>query len=101
MSKINTTPILDAEKYMLPCLNKQLFGFECPGCGLQRSAVLILEGDFAGAFKMYPAVYPLIFLFILLFLDVLWKKRNFSRITAGLAIISVTFILCNYILKFL
>ncbi|MBC9797371.1 DUF2752 domain-containing protein [Sinomicrobium sp. FJxs] len=86
---------------MLPCINKQLFGFECPGCGLQRAAALLFKGDFAGAFEMYPAIYPLCFLFVFLFLDVLWKKRNFSGITAGLATISTVFILCNYILKFL
>ncbi|UGU16965.1 DUF2752 domain-containing protein [Sinomicrobium kalidii] len=92
---------MDAEKYMLPCISKRILGFDCPGCGLQRSMALILEGDFAGAFKMYPAIYPLLFLFLFLFLDMVWKKQNLSRLTSGLAIVSVTFILCNYILKFL
>lgn len=86
---------------MLPCVSKKILGFECPGCGLQRSAALIFEGDLIGAFKMYPAIYPLIFLFIFLSLDIIWKKKNFSRLTTGLAILTVTFILCNYILKFI
>ena len=48
------------EDYMLPCLNKKLFGFDCLGCGLQRSLSLLFHGDFLGALKMYPAVYTLI-----------------------------------------
>ncbi|MGS0524465.1 DUF2752 domain-containing protein [Zobellia nedashkovskayae] len=31
---------------MLPCLNKKLFGIDCPGCGLQRSIVLFFKGRF-------------------------------------------------------
>jgi len=44
---------------MLPCLNKMLLGIDCPGCGLQRSAVLLFQGNFQQAFEMYPAIYTL------------------------------------------
>ncbi len=86
---------------MLPCVSRKFLGFDCPGCGIQRSLALLLEGEFYAAFKMYPAIYPLILLVIFLFAGTLWKKRNFSNITAALAIISVIFIAVNYILKFL
>ncbi|RNL95046.1 DUF2752 domain-containing protein [Sinomicrobium pectinilyticum] len=86
---------------MLPCINRRILGFDCPGCGLQRSAALLFEGDFAGAFKMYPAIYPLLLLSAFLLAGILWKRKNFSAITTGLAIISVLFIMGNYILKFL
>ncbi|WP_375240011.1 DUF2752 domain-containing protein, partial [Aurantibacter sp.] len=45
---------------MLPCLNKKIFGFECMGCGMQRSTLLIFKGEFINAFKMYPAIYTLL-----------------------------------------
>ncbi|MGS2761348.1 DUF2752 domain-containing protein [Sinomicrobium sp. M5D2P9] len=86
---------------MMPCINRRILGFDCPGCGLQRSVALLFEGDFAGAFKMYPAIYPLLLLFIFLFIGTILKKKNFSVITTGLAIISVLFIISNYILKLL
>ena len=43
------------EDYMLPCLNKKLFGIECMGCGLQRSISLILHGELKEAFFYVPS----------------------------------------------
>ncbi len=48
-----------AEDYMLPCLNKKLFGVDCLGCGMQRSLLFIAKGEFVDAFKMYPAIYTI------------------------------------------
>ena len=50
------------EDYMLPCLNKKLFGIDCLGCGLQRAIVLVFQGEFSAAFKMYPAVFTILLL---------------------------------------
>lgn len=36
------------------CLLKGLFGFECPSCGLTRSAVLTLGGDLQTALSLNP-----------------------------------------------
>ncbi|MFA7446524.1 MAG: DUF2752 domain-containing protein, partial [Flavobacteriaceae bacterium] len=44
------------EDYMLPCMNKKLFGIDCMGCGIQRSVALLLRGEFVEAFYMYPAI---------------------------------------------
>ena len=38
------------DDYMLPCLNKSIFGKECMGCGIQRSVVQISKGNFIDAF---------------------------------------------------
>ncbi|RAV30602.1 hypothetical protein DN748_03665 [Sinomicrobium soli] len=86
---------------MLPCINKQILGVECPGCGMQRAVALLFEGDFTAAFYMYPAIYPLILFFISLLADHLWKKKNFSGTSSVLAAISVVVILGNYIMKFI
>jgi len=87
--------------FMLPCLNKKIFGVECPGCGIQRSVMLLLEGDFTGAFKMYPAIYTLIPLFAFLFWDNFYPLKHANRIIITLTILSVALILINYILKFI
>ncbi|MFC2147015.1 MAG: DUF2752 domain-containing protein [Eudoraea sp.] len=89
------------EDYMLPCMNKQLLGIECTGCGIQRAAVLLFHGEFVEAFKMYPAIYPLILLMGFLLLDNLMTIKYANKISIFLMIATVTTILINYILKFL
>lgn len=92
--------LFDLEDYMLPCLNKRILGVECPGCGLQRAVSLLLEGDFVGAFYMYPAIYPIFFLLSFLLADTFYTFKYSNKITISLLITSVLFILTNYILKF-
>ena len=90
-----------AESYMLPCVSKRLMGFDCPGCGLQRSVSLLFEGDFIGAFHMYPAIYAIILLFGFLGLNHFVKVKHSNPITITLLVTSVVLILTNFFLKFL
>lgn len=87
------------EDFMLPCLNKKLFGFECMGCGLQRSIILIVKGEFVEAFFMYPAIYSLIALFFAIGINFFFKFRYANLIIGALAIISVATIIISYIIK--
>lgn len=87
------------EQYMFPCLNKKLFGFECLGCGLQRSAYLLVHGDFIAAFKMYPAIYPLILLVLFIGLNFFYKFEKSNRIINILAVITIVTIVVSYIIK--
>ncbi len=91
--------MLSPEDYMIPCLNKKLFGFECLGCGLQRSVALLFRGEFIEAFKMYPAVFTLIPLFILIGINIFYKFKNANRIINILAIATVSIIIVSYIIK--
>ena len=91
--------MLSPEDYMIPCLNKKLFGFECLGCGLQRSVSLLFNGEFIAAFKMYPAIYTLIPLFLLIGVNIFYKFKNANKIINILAIASVSIILISYIIK--
>lgn len=87
------------EEYMLPCLTKNLFGFECLGCGSQRALSLLFHGEFISAFKMYPAIYTLIPLFLLIGINYFVKFKNVSKIISVLAIASISIILVNYFYK--
>jgi hypothetical protein len=87
------------EKQMLPCLNKQLFGVECPGCGTQRAIAFLLEGEFYEAFKMFPAIYTLVLFFILLGLHLMDKKRNYTKLVIASAILNAVVILGAYFIK--
>lgn len=87
------------EDYMLPCLNKKLFGFDCLGCGLQRSIALIIKGEFIEAFIMYPAVYTIIALFGFLIVNHFKDFKYGNKIIIILAIINVVTIVGSYLLK--
>lgn len=84
---------------MLPCLNKTLFGFDCMGCGLQRSINHLYHGNFIEAFKMYPAIYTLIPLALIIIISTFYKFKNINKIINGLAIASVSIIIISFIIK--
>jgi len=90
---------LSLEDFMIPCLNKKLFGFDCPGCGIQRALAYLFQGDFIAAFKMYPAIYTLLFFGGFLLIN---RKMNFKyaqRIILILSILNIFIILGSYIIK--
>ena len=87
------------ENYMIPCLSKTLFGFECMGCGFQRALLLIWRGQFIEAFHMYAAIYPLLLLFIYLILTRFYKFKNYSKGINLLSIISIATIIISYTIK--
>ncbi|MDT0540782.1 DUF2752 domain-containing protein [Croceitalea sp. P059] len=84
---------------MLPCFSKQLFGIDCPGCGLQRSILLLLNGEFIAAFKMYPAIYPLLALACVILLNKIMGLKYATQMIMGLSISSVALILINFFIK--
>lgn len=84
------------EEYMLPCMNKKLFGIECFGCGTQRSLMLLLKGDFVGAFNMFPAIFTTLLFFIVLALHFIDKSRNYQKVIIGLAITNAVIMLVSY-----
>lgn len=85
--------------YMLPCLNKKMFGFDCPGCGLQRSVVHLAKGEVKQAYNMYPPVFSLIILLGFIFLNLKYKFKNGIKIIIILATINAMVILINYYFK--
>lgn len=76
-----------------------MFGVECPGCGIQRSLVLLGKGEFVEAFKMYPAIYTLLLLALFILLNFKMKFKNSKRIIVTLAIINVLIIVISYFIK--
>lgn len=101
MRILSTSYFLGIESYMLPCFTKQLWGFDCPGCGLQRAIIFLVKGEFGAAFEMYPAIYPMLFLFGFLIMDKLLSIKYANKITNVLIIGTVAVILTNYLLKFI
>lgn len=90
---------LSLKDYMLPCLNKKLLGLDCPGCGMQRSVDLLLHGEFAAAFKMYPAIYPIILLLLFLVSNLFVKFKFSHQIRLALMLTIAGVIIVSYIIK--
>lgn len=42
------------DSFLLTCPFKYLTGFDCPGCGFQRSCLALLHGDWSESFRFYP-----------------------------------------------
>lgn len=84
------------EKLMLPCLNKQLFGIDCLGCGLQRSLLLLFQGEFHAAFVLYPAIYTILLLLFFLLFNSFRKIKYDLNIKLGLIIINALIVIVSY-----
>ena len=55
--------LLSGIDYLIPCLWKTFFGFECSGCGVTSSIIEILNGNFQFAWeinKLTFLVFPLL-----------------------------------------
>lgn len=89
------------EEYMLPCLNKSLFGIECFGCGIQRSFFLLMKGEFVKAFHMFPAIYTTLLFFMFLSLHLIDKSRSYHKIIIFMAITNAIIMVVSYFYKFL
>ncbi len=87
------------EDFMIPCMNKQLFGVDCLGCGTQRALLLVLKGDFVAAFHMFPAIYTTLIFFAFLGLHFIDKSRNYQKIIIGLAIVNAIIMIVSYFYK--
>ncbi|MDO4727950.1 MAG: DUF2752 domain-containing protein [Bacteroidota bacterium] len=87
------------ERYMLPCMNKKLFGIDCIGCGIQRAIALLFEGKFVDAFYMYPAIYPLVFFFVFVGLNFIDKSRSYHKIIITLGILTAVTMVVSYFYK--
>lgn len=87
------------EDLLLPCLNKQLFGIDCYGCGGQRAALLLIRGDLKGAWLMFPAIYPILILLIFVIFNIFYKFQYDFYIKIALIIFTASVMIISYLLK--
>lgn len=87
------------EEFLLPCLNKEIFGLECYGCGGQRSFLLLLKGEFTAAFHMFPAIYTLLILLIFVLLNLFYKFKHDYAIKICLVLVNAAILIISYVVK--
>jgi hypothetical protein len=92
-------PLMDLERYLLPCLNKQVFGIDCLGCGLQRSLIQVFEGNFKVAFIQFPAVYTTLLFLIVLVFHFVDQSRNYSKALIAAAFVNACIMMLAYFYK--
>jgi hypothetical protein len=87
------------EAHMQPCPVKELLGFDCPGCGVQRSLIFLLRGDLFQSVKMYPALLPMLSLLLFLLVHLVFKFRRGGIYLKNIFVFSVSVMLVSYILR--
>jgi hypothetical protein len=78
--------------HLLACPVKHFFHIDCPGCGMQRSIIALLEGDLWNSLSFYPATIPI---FVFLIYTAFHLIINFKH---GATIIKWGYIFCSIII---
>mgnify|MGYP001035718737 CR=1 FL=1 len=87
------------ESHMQPCMYKQSLGFECPGCGFQRSLIELLRGNLWESLVTYPGLIPMMALFLFLILHLVFQFKKGATILKYIFIGDMAIIMIHYILK--
>jgi hypothetical protein len=87
------------QNHLLACPFKMLTGYDCPGCGFQRSVIALLQGNLNQSFHYYPATIPLLLAVIFTIANkrLLMGRREY--ITKSLYVFTGLVIAGSYILK--
>jgi len=100
-SNTYTTLISWFEQNMLPCGFKYFFGIDCPGCGLQRSIILLFNGNVWASIQMYPPLLPIIFVLALHFFNKSVKYNGQAYLFKLIVWLVAGLIAINFICKFI
>ena len=73
-----------------------LTGISCPGCGMTRAWLHVLQGDLAGAF----AFHPLFLLPVLLLVLWLFRRRLSRRAKTGIAWVLIALVMIIWVVRF-
>ncbi|TKC04794.1 DUF2752 domain-containing protein [Pedobacter polaris] len=85
--------------HLLTCPFKASTGLDCPGCGIQRSLLALMQGDLIASFKLYPATIPIISLLAFTVIHLKFDLKNGAFIIKMLYIGIALIIVINYTYK--
>jgi len=87
------------EEHQGACMYKKYLGIECPGCGMQRSFIALLKGNFWESLQLFPALIPLLLMFVFLLLHLKFQFKQGARILTYWFILNTAIIVVNYVVK--
>lgn len=87
------------QNHLIPCPLKKLTGYDCPGCGFQRSVIALLKGHVHDSLSLYPATIPLLLTFAFVLLDnkLKFDKKHIAK--KALYLVTGNIILVAYLYK--
>lgn len=87
------------ENHLMTCPYKALTGFDCPGCGMQRSFIELLKGNIVDSLYLYPALLPTIFTLLFTAAHLIFKFKNGPAVIKYSFISTVIIVLISYTIK--
>ena len=87
------------EQHMAPCFYKKFIGVECPGCGMQRSIIALLKGDFYESFLLYPPLSLILILISLLIIHLSFDLKYGAKLLKWLFILNAVVIVVSFVIK--
>lgn len=86
-------------EHMLACPSVKWMHIQCPGCGMQRSAVALLNGELQTSLSLHPATLPFLALMLLAPLHLLFRFRHGGKALIALQMIVAGVSLAFYVYK--
>ena len=79
----------------VPCLFRLATGWQCPGCGVSRMCMRLLNGDFSGAFAANPVLLIILPALLAVLADAtiryirkgIWRTEGWSSVLVYILII--------------
>ena len=87
------------EKNQQLCPVKERIGIDCFGCGAQTALIQLLKGNFVESVLSYPGLIPIILLFVLFFLQIIFKSKIIYKVLKIWFIFTAIVIMIGYIIK--
>jgi hypothetical protein len=87
------------ERNMFKCPIKSITGIDCPGCGMQRSVLLLMRGEVYESIKQYPATITLLLMLVFLVLHLKFKFAHGAAVLKYIFIFNAIIITVNFIIK--
>lgn len=84
---------------MLQCPIKQATGMDCPGCGIQRSFLELMQGNLINSLELYPGLIPFILLILALIFHLKFEFKQGPKILLILFFTTVAIVISSYLYK--
>lgn len=87
------------ENHQQPCPYKKNLNIDCPGCGMQRAIIELLRGHIWESILLYPALIPMIIMFLVLVVHLIFDFKHGAKVLKYLFILNVTIVIIHYAIK--
>ena len=87
------------EEHMLTCSFKEMTGWDCLGCGAQRSAVLLLKGEMWLSIQLFPPLIPMLSFILFALVHLIFGLKRGAKILQIHAVTIALLMFGNYLFK--